>query len=137
MLTIHNDGLKPTFVKNNQTSYIDLKLSSASVSPLISGWTILDELGSDHNYMVMDIYNKQEQVTAPHPPRLRFCPERRERYATELFNALTPAITPDPPRYINEIKDQHKLARNNLKFLIAQANASSYDKFLEEVNSDP
>ena len=31
MLTIHNDGIKPTFVRNNQTSFIDLALSSASV----------------------------------------------------------------------------------------------------------
>lgn len=106
MLTIHNDGLKPTFVRKNQTSYIDLTLSSATAAPLICGWAILDELESksDHNYMIMDIRKKQEQETGPPQPRLRYRPNRREIYTTEIFEAITPASTPDPHRYINEIQ---------------------------------
>lgn len=192
ILTIHNDGLKPTFVRRNQTSYIDLTLSSAAAAPLISGWAVLDDLESksDHNYMVMDIRNKQEPAPTLQPTRLRFKPDRRENYTIELFKALTPASTPDPHRYINEIQRisdrvfragntrnfapvywwngdiskarktcsqakrsmakankrgnitedliaSYKQARNHLKFLIAQAKVRSFDKLLDDVNSDP
>lgn len=88
LITIHNDGLKTTFVRNNQTSYIDLTLSSASMATLISDWAILDELQSksDHNYMVMAISDKQKQE--PGPPPKGFVTDQNEGKVTHQRSCI-------------------------------------------------
>lgn len=54
--------------------------------------------------MVMDIRKKLQPGNGLSSPRLRYRPERKERYTTEIFKALTPSSTPDPHRYINELQ---------------------------------
>lgn len=63
LLTIHNDGAKPTFRRNNQVSYIDLTLTSSGISGRTHEWTVRDDLesGSDHEIITVNIadYNHE------------------------------------------------------------------------------
>ena len=73
-LTIHNDGLRPTFNRGESESFLDLTLSSSDISSKIKCWKVLDHLESmsDHNYIYFEI----ELERAP-PQLVRLAPYRR------------------------------------------------------------
>lgn len=58
-LMVHNTGGKPTFIRGDQSSFIDVTLSSRKVGRKIENWAVLDmENLSDHQYICFDINTK-------------------------------------------------------------------------------
>lgn len=51
-LVVHNDGKRPTLIRGQWFSYIDLTLSSASIADRLKGWKVEDEETlSDHQFI--------------------------------------------------------------------------------------
>ncbi len=57
-LIILNDGIKPTLVRKNGVSYIDMTMVSPSLVPKVTNWEVLDvEALSDHRYVITNMKN--------------------------------------------------------------------------------
>ena len=56
-LTVHNDGIKPTFQRGEQASHLDLTLTNERMKNRITSWMVLSDLESlsDHNYISFKI----------------------------------------------------------------------------------
>lgn len=56
---VHNTGRKPTFIRGDQSSFIDVTLSSRKVGRKIQNWTVLEmENLSNYQYSCFDINEK-------------------------------------------------------------------------------
>lgn len=105
LLTIHNDGIKPTFRRGKQESYIDLTLSTTDLAPTIQNWSVEDgiESLSDHNYISMVVNMAHTNTSAPRRTKLRFKIEKAEVFRSELLNVLAHKLL-SPEEYIDTVQ---------------------------------
>lgn len=105
MLTIHNNGLTPTFMRGTQTSFIDLTITTSDAAHMIREWEVKDEIESlsDHRYIFMEIATKGQP---PDKTRrsLRYAPERRQHYQCELRTALDMDANDSPDHFISTVQ---------------------------------
>ena len=84
-LTIQNLGSKPTFVRTNCSTIIDLTLTTQFIGNKIKNWHVIDDYtGSDHKYIqfVLSLKNCYE-VKTRHPRKTNW-----EKYQETLTNDL-------------------------------------------------
>lgn len=65
-LYILNDGVKPTYVRNNSQSRIDISICSGSLLPYVAHWSVSDaELHSDHKLIITKISSTRLACITP------------------------------------------------------------------------
>lgn len=105
LLCIHNRGTTPTLRrqfkdKPDQTSYIDLTITTSDIANDIRGWCVREDIESlsDHNYIVATLDHSTGKDT-PVPARLlRFRPER----AADFMENIRAVFTHNTPESIDE-----------------------------------
>lgn len=104
LLTLHNDGDKPTFQRGKQTSYIDLTFSTSDLAPYIRNWQVMDQLDSlsDHNYIAMevDLSNGASSNDTTKTNALRFRPDRADNFLDLASTNLVTEVPMSPNDYI-------------------------------------
>lgn len=66
-LMVCNRGVEPTFVRNKQTSHIDITMVDEKILCKINEWMVLDiESLSDHRYIEFDITDDVDQMADDH-----------------------------------------------------------------------
>lgn len=103
-LVIHNRGDAPTFRRNNQVSYIDLTISSASIANRVTNWKVDDETEtlSDHNYISMHLEGPRTISQSAH--RLTFRPHRVEHFRDSLRFAMDNGYAKSTEDFIDSVQ---------------------------------
>ncbi|KAI5731333.1 hypothetical protein M8J77_008370 [Diaphorina citri] len=99
-LTILNRGNRPTFIRGETTSYIDITVCSESLSTLVTHWEVLAEENlSDHNTIVIEIENASElggstQNNSNRTRHWRLREDRIEVFQNRVSERINKADTP-------------------------------------------
>jgi hypothetical protein len=61
-MVVHNQGIRPTFMRGNSQSYIDVTISNGKAAKKIQRWQVMEiETLSDHQYISFEIEDKHNQ----------------------------------------------------------------------------
>jgi hypothetical protein len=61
-MVVHNQGIRPTFMRGNSHSYIDVTISNGKAAKKIQRWQVMEiETLSDHQYISFEIEDKHNQ----------------------------------------------------------------------------
>ena len=118
-MTIHNDGMRPTFSRGESESYLDLTMSSGDFASKITHWRVLDHLESmsDHNYITFDMELSNLSTPTARSTRFRKI-SSKDKLRLDNFN------WPDADKWRNEA-DITKAARSFCNCYLRKRNKSS------------
>lgn len=118
LLTLHNDGEKPTFQRGKQTSYIDLTFSTSNLASSIRNWHVMDQIDSlsDHNYIAMEavLPTRTCLIGAGKINSLRFRPGRADEFSNRASSSLRTETPLPPDEYIRTTQRPHSTGKSGL-----------------------